>query len=97
MLHFCKQDGVLMNPDEDSVQFYAALRDGNEGRTHVIITSDGGHNDWSDQLTEAEWHWQSLYNIPLQSSEYESHYDLDSVMKFQTPTVEEFRSQIFAS
>ena len=93
LLRFCKQDGVLENPDEDSVHFYAALREGNEKKTHVIITRDGGHNSNSAELKHAESSWITEYDISSRSNEIGCRVD----HRLPSPTAKEFRSRVFAS
>jgi hypothetical protein len=44
LLHFCKNDGVVANPDEDTIEVYKSLRQGNENNTYIILTDDDSHN-----------------------------------------------------
>ncbi len=97
LLRFCKQDGVLENPDEDTVRFYAALRDGNEEKTHVILTNVGGHNSYSHELNDAEALWTHTYNISSRQHKYNpsSEEAQNAFIKQNTPTIEEFRFRVF--
>jgi len=65
LIHCCKQDGVLESPDEDTVQFYAALRTSNKERTHIYLSEpgDGWHNAPSAGHRKVEEAFKAKYNI----------------------------------
>jgi hypothetical protein len=85
LLHFCKNDGVLANPDEDTVKVYECLREGNETNTYILITDDDGHNNAPLNGQYARFH-----------SKFEDMvYHFDGVITENRPTVAELIKQIF--
>lgn len=58
LLHFNAQDGVLENPDYDTIKVYDALAGDN---THIIITNDAGHNSCSSQFQNALTNFKTKY------------------------------------
>lgn len=81
LLHFNKQDGVLENPDADTIKVYDALRG---DKTHIIITDDSWHNGHSLQFTKE-----------LQDFK-KKHLDSKDVGQQTTqPTVDQLKKQIY--
>lgn len=81
LLHFHKQDGVLGNPDEDTIKVYDALKD---DKTHIIITDDAWHNSRSQQFTSELEKFDKKY---LKNE----HVN----MRDTQPCVEELRKKIY--
>lgn len=94
LIHYCKQDGVIENPDESTVEVYDALRTGNEGQTHIYLSEPGdGHHNW-----ESAGHYRV-------QREFKHKYEIKSdpifnqisfLTKTKTqPSLEELRKTIF--
>lgn len=51
LLHFCKDDGTLINEKDDILKTYRAFRAGNEKQTFIVLTEpgEGSHNQLSDR------------------------------------------------
>lgn len=58
LLHFNAQDGVLENPDYDTVKVYDPLANEN---AHIIITNDSSHNGVSKQFRGALGDFKEKY------------------------------------
>jgi len=53
LLHQCMNDGVLVNPDADTVKLYDAMRHENETQSHIVLSNDEGwHNypSWQHEV-----------------------------------------------
>ncbi len=81
LLHFHKNDGVLENPDHDTIKIYDALKG---EKTHIIITDDGSHKKQSQQFID------ELHKF---NEKYFKCKDLD--LKYTQPTVDELKKQIY--
>ena len=85
LLHFCKNDGVLTSPDEDTIKVYECFRQGNENNTYIIVTDDDTHNkspyDSQYQQLSRQFRKMVYYGDPKVSG--------------NRPTVQELRQQIF--
>ena len=84
LLHFHKEDGILNNPNEDTIKIYDALKN---DKTHIIITDDAWHNSGSQQFKAELIAFGNRY------------LDLNGEHKAQKntqPTVEELRKEIFS-
>jgi|SRR5581483_5598399 len=80
LLHFNRHDGVLEDPDSDTIKVYKALAG---DRTHVIITDDASHNDVSLQ-----------FRIVLEDFKLKYMDGNDINLSSTQPTVAEFKKQI---
>lgn len=88
LLHFCKNDGVLANPDEDTIAVYESLRMGNEENTYIILTDDDAHN-----YSPSNGQYKTLHN-KFKAMVYGQRSD--DISEYQ-PTVEQLRHMIFPS
>ena len=58
LFHFNKDDGVLKNPDHNTVYLYEEIKN---DKTHIIITDDASHNETSNQHLNALNAFQQKY------------------------------------
>ncbi len=88
LLHFNAQDGVLENPDDDTVKIYDALRG---DKTHIIITDDSWHNGYSLQFTKMLYAFKKKY-IDGECEDNMEGVSLDGLR----PSTEELRKKIYS-
>lgn len=92
LLHVCKNDRVLENPDEDTVKLYDALRTGNESKTHIVLSepTDGWHNAPSFKYLQSKKAFNTKYGLHgEQCNDKNNNTLLDT-----QPTPEELRLKI---
>jgi hypothetical protein len=85
LLDFCKNDGVLENPDADTIKLYDALKGDN---THIILTDDGWHNCMPD----------SSRSMLESFNEYYFNDGKNNMEEWKTesqPSTEQLRQQIY--
>ncbi len=80
LLHFNRHDGVLEDPDSDTIHVYELLAG---DKTHVIITDDASHNEASLQFMKV---------LSDFKSKYMDGNDVD--LSATQPTVDEFKKQV---
>ena len=61
LIHQSYNDGVLADPNKDTVRLYRALRNGNENKTHILLTKDGNHNWPSPKHETIKGLWKAYY------------------------------------
>ena len=98
LIHQCTQDGVLKNPDADTVKLYDALREGNEDQTHIILSkNDGGwHNALSIQHVAVQNKFREQYGIE-QNLVYKHIQDDKNLFARTQPSIDQLWAQIFST
>lgn len=81
LLHFHKDDGILENPDNDTIKVYDALKG---PKTHIILTDDGSHNRRSQQF---------IHELKNFNGKYFEGKNLN--LKATQPTLDQLKEQIY--
>jgi hypothetical protein len=84
LIHCCKNDGVIANPDEDTIKLYEAFK--NNDQTHILISDDANHERSSRQYAKIK---KIFYNKYLYNT-----VNTAGLLKTTQPTIEELRKII---
>jgi hypothetical protein len=91
LLQFHKEDGVLKNPDHNTVDFYEQIRN---DKTHIVISDDASHSTVSQQHLDllAAFKQKYIFNnmVECPTSSPNPRFTLDNTQ----PEVEELRKQL---
>lgn len=70
LLHFCKDDGTLINEKDDILKTYRAFREGNGKQTFIVLTEpgEGSHNQPSDRWLNVR---QTFINAVKQNQSFD--------------------------
>jgi hypothetical protein len=85
LLHLNKKDGVLKNPDHDTVYLYEQIKN---DKTHILITDDASHNYTSRQ------HLRVLNAFKQKYIFNENAAETQNLLPDTQPTVDELRKQL---
>lgn len=83
LIHQHEKDGIVKDPDQDTIDMYEALA--KHGKTHILITTDSWHNAGSEQLLQTVKSFINKYfggNLQVDMSETQ-------------PSLDELKQQIF--
>lgn len=86
LLHFCENDGVLVDPDDDTIKLYENLQG---DRTHIIITEEDDHNTQSEATLLKFQEFQKRYLDKEPKKD-----ELKDVLEDTQPTIDELRNRI---
>jgi len=90
-LHFHEYDEVLAYENEHIIQTYDALKN---GKTHVIITTDGQHSDgMSDQLAQSLYLFKIIYSNQY-NNQHDNYMKIKKWMIMTQPTIGVLRKKL---
>ena len=68
LIHCSMQDGVLENPDKDTVALYECFYEGNEKNTFIVLSKDGSHNEASQEYMKVQREFKEFVQSKTEGS-----------------------------